>query len=77
MTPTKYQPVSWTGCAGEAPCISLQKLGALSGVSRVEMGLIEKGERNPSQIICLRVADALGLNLGNVLNTVIAQSRRK
>jgi len=57
--------------------ISLQKLGALSGVSRVEMGLIEKGERNPSLIICLRVADALGLNLGNVLNTVIAQSRRK
>jgi transcriptional regulator with XRE-family HTH domain len=57
--------------------LSLQKLGALSGVSRIEIGLIEKGERNPSLIICLRVADALGLNLGNVLKTAIAESRRK
>jgi transcriptional regulator with XRE-family HTH domain len=57
--------------------LSLQKLGAISGVSRVEIGLIEKGERNPSLIICLRVADALGLNLGNVVKTAIAESRRK
>jgi transcriptional regulator with XRE-family HTH domain len=56
---------------------SLKKLGAISGVSRVEIGLIEKGERNPSLIICLRVADALGLNLGNVLKTAIVESRRK
>jgi transcriptional regulator with XRE-family HTH domain len=57
--------------------LSLQKLGAISGVSRVEIGLIEKGERNPSLIICLRVADALGLNLGNVLKTAIAKGRRE
>ena len=57
--------------------LSLQKLGAISGVSRIEIGLIEKGERNPSMIICLRVADALGLNLGNVVKTAIAESRRK
>jgi transcriptional regulator with XRE-family HTH domain len=57
--------------------LSLQKLGAISGVSRVEIGLIEKGERNPSLIICLRVADALGLNLGNVLKSAIDKSRRE
>jgi transcriptional regulator with XRE-family HTH domain len=57
--------------------LSLQKLGAISGVSRVEIGLIEEGKRNPSLIICLRVADALGLNLGNVVKTAIAESRRK
>lgn len=28
-------------------------------------------------IICLRVADALGLNLGNVVKTAIAEIRRK
>lgn len=57
--------------------LSLQKLGAMSGVSRTEIGLIEKGERNPSVIICLRVADALGLNFGNVMKTAIAKSRRE
>jgi transcriptional regulator with XRE-family HTH domain len=56
---------------------SLQKLGAISGVSRVEIGLIEKGERNPSLIICLRVADALGLRLGDVLNSIPARKLRK
>ena len=49
----------------------------MSGVSRIEIGLIEKGKRNPSLIICLRVADALGLNLGNVLKTAIAERSRK
>jgi putative transcriptional regulator len=57
--------------------LSLQKLGAMSGVSRIEIGLMEKGARNPSLIICLRVADALGLNLGTVLKTAIAKSRHE
>jgi DNA-binding XRE family transcriptional regulator len=43
---------------------SLQQLGALSGVEQTMIGKIEKGQRSPSQIICLRVADALGLHLG-------------
>jgi transcriptional regulator with XRE-family HTH domain len=57
--------------------ISLQKLGAMSGVSRTAIGMIEKGQRSPTLVICLRVADALGLNLGNVLKTAIAESRRE
>ena len=57
--------------------VSLQKLGAISGVSRTAIGMIEKGQRSPTLIICLRIADALGLNLGNVLKTAIAKKRRQ
>jgi hypothetical protein len=37
----------------------------------------KKGERSPSLIICLRVADALGLNLDDVLKEVRKKRRRK
>ena len=57
--------------------LSLQRLGAISGVSRVEIGLMEKGKRNPSLMICLRVADALGLNLGSVLRAAIVRSSQE
>lgn len=57
--------------------LSLQKLGALSGVSRTAIGMIEKGERSPSLVVCLRVADALGINLGDLLNEVISVKTRK
>ena len=49
--------------------LSLQQLGAMSGVSRQAIGMIEKGQRTPSLAICLRIADALGMRLGNVLNS--------
>jgi DNA-binding XRE family transcriptional regulator len=48
--------------------LSLQKFGELAGVSRTAIGMIEKGQRSPSLTICLRLADALGLRLGNLLN---------
>jgi transcriptional regulator with XRE-family HTH domain len=57
--------------------LSLQRLGALSGIDRTMIGKIEKGERSPTLIVCLRVADALGLNLGDVLNDVRKKRRRK
>ena len=59
--------------------LSLQRLGALSGVDRTMIGKIEKGERSPNLIVCLRVADALGLNLHDVLKDVPAKKggRRK
>jgi transcriptional regulator with XRE-family HTH domain len=50
--------------------LSLQRLGALSGVDRTMIGKMEKGERSPTLIVCLRVADALGLNLHDVLKGV-------
>ncbi len=57
--------------------LSLQKLGAISGVSRTAIGLIEKGKRNPSLLITLRLADALGLDLASVLKKSIPKRRRK
>ena len=57
--------------------LSLQRLGAISGVSRMAIGMIEKGQRSPSLIICLRVADALGLDLGDVLKSVPKSKRGK
>jgi DNA-binding XRE family transcriptional regulator len=55
--------------------LSLKKLGAISGVNRTTIGLIETGKRSPSLIICLRVADALGLDLADVLKGVPAKKR--
>jgi transcriptional regulator with XRE-family HTH domain len=57
--------------------LSLQKLGALSGVSRTAIGMIEKGQRSPTLVTCLRVADALGLDLEDVLKSARKTSRRK
>ena len=59
--------------------LSLRRLGALSGVDRTMIAKIEKGDRSPTLIVCLRVADALGLNLHDVLKDVPAKKggRRK
>lgn len=57
--------------------LSLQKLGAISGVSRTAIGLIEKGKRNPSLLITLRLADAVGLDLADALKKSIPKRRRK
>ena len=58
--------------------LSLQRLGLLSGVDRTMIGKIEGG-RSPTLIVCLRVADALGLDLHDVLKDVPAKKggRRK
>jgi DNA-binding XRE family transcriptional regulator len=42
----------------------------ISGVHRTMIGKIEAGERSPSLLICLRLADALGLKLEDVLRSV-------
>jgi transcriptional regulator with XRE-family HTH domain len=57
--------------------LSLKEFGALSGVERTTIGKAEKGQRSPSLLICLRLADALGLRLGDVLNSIPAKKRRK
>jgi transcriptional regulator with XRE-family HTH domain len=57
--------------------LSLKQFGALSGVERTTIGKAEKGQRSPSLTICLRLADALGLRLGDVLNSIPAKKRRK
>lgn len=57
--------------------LSLKQFGALSGVERTTIGKAEKGQRSPSLLVCLRLADALGLRLGDVLNSIPAKKRRK
>jgi transcriptional regulator with XRE-family HTH domain len=57
--------------------LSLKQFGALSGVERTTIGKAEKGQRSRSLTICLRLADALGLRLGDVLNSIPAKKRRK
>jgi transcriptional regulator with XRE-family HTH domain len=57
--------------------LSLKKLGAMSGIHRTTIGLIESGQRSPSFVICLRLADALGLDLAKVLKGVSAKKQRK
>lgn len=53
--------------------LTLQRLGVISGISRTMIAKMENGTRSPSLMICLRVADALGLNLADVLNDVPAK----
>lgn len=57
--------------------LSQKKLAALSGVSRTAIVMIENGQRSPSLIICLRLADALGLRLENVLRSVSRSRAQK
>jgi transcriptional regulator with XRE-family HTH domain len=59
--------------------LTLKGLERISGVMRTMIAKMEKGERSPSLIICLRIADALGVQLGDVLNSVPAKKseRRK
>jgi putative transcriptional regulator len=57
--------------------LSQSRLAVISGVSRMAIGMIEKGQRSPSLIICLRVADALDLDLGDVLKNISKRKRGK
>jgi transcriptional regulator with XRE-family HTH domain len=59
--------------------LKLQKFGQISGVGRTMIARIERGERSPTLMICLRVADALGLDLRDLLKDVPAKTggRRK
>ena len=54
----------------EAQGLTLAQLGRISGISRIMIAKMERGERSPSLMICLRVADALGVQLGDVLNSI-------
>jgi transcriptional regulator with XRE-family HTH domain len=57
--------------------LSLRKFGALSGIERTTIWKAEQGKRAPSLPLCLRLADALGLELADVLKSVTAKKRRK
>ena len=51
--------------------LSLKGLGVLSGLDRTFIGRIERGERSPTLLNCLRLADALKLRLGDVIDSAM------
>jgi transcriptional regulator with XRE-family HTH domain len=61
----------------ESQDISLRKLGAMTGLHRTSIGLMESGQRSATVVSCLRLADALGLDFADVLRSVTAKKRRK
>jgi DNA-binding XRE family transcriptional regulator len=50
--------------------LSLTQLAALAGVSMSSIGMMEQGQRSSRLVTCLRVADALGLQLEDLLSSV-------
>lgn len=48
--------------------LSVKRLAALSGVSRTGLTHIEKEQRSPSLLNCLRIAEALEVRLGDIVN---------
>jgi transcriptional regulator with XRE-family HTH domain len=63
-------------CERDRQGLALQQLGELSGVSRTAIRMIEQGQRSPSLLICLRIADALELDLGDVLKNAFKKVRK-
>lgn len=47
--------------------LSHEKLAKQSQVTRAAISHIENGNRKPSLLVCLRIADALGVSLAQVL----------
>ena len=48
--------------------VSVYKLAQKTGLSQNAIALIEKGERHPTLWTCLRIAEALEINLTDVIN---------
>lgn len=46
---------------------SHQKLAELAGIHRSTISLIETGKRTPTILVCLKIADALGVSLDALL----------
>ncbi len=48
--------------------ISHEKLAAKAGLSRPAISFIEAHKYSPTMLSCLKIAKALGLRLGDILN---------
>ena len=55
---------------------SQEKLGEECGLHRTYIGGIERGERNPSLLIIKKIADALGIPLGELFSYDEGPSRK-
>ena len=54
---------------------SLEKLSAASGVSRSMLSQIERGQANPTLAVTLRIAEALGMALGELVEDASSRPR--
>jgi len=48
--------------------LSRNNLAVRAGVTRPAISQIESGKRKPTLIVCLRIAHALGKNLGEIIS---------
>nr|WP_240457793.1 XRE family transcriptional regulator [Halomonas socia] len=55
--------------------MTLEQLAAASGVSRSMLSQIERGRANPTLAVTLRIAQAFGLNIGELVDQPWAASR--
>ena len=57
--------------------ISQEELAAKAGLSRNGMGLIEQGKRWPRLATLLRISDALGMTIEDVLKGIQKKKRHR
>ena len=50
--------------------LSHEKLAALTGLNRSTISLIENKKRTPTILTCLKIADALEVSLGKLIDKV-------
>ncbi len=50
--------------------ISHEKLAAMAGVTRSAISFTESGKTNPTFYLCLKIAEALGVSLGDLIKEV-------
>lgn len=50
--------------------LNQQELGQLVGVSRQTISLIERGDYNPSIIVCLKLADIFGVKVEDIFTYI-------
>lgn len=49
--------------------ISHEKLAAKAGINRSTISLLENGRRNPTLLLCLKLAEALEVTLSDILKS--------
>jgi DNA-binding XRE family transcriptional regulator len=54
----------------KAKGLSHEKLAQKIGVHRTAISLIERGKRSPTLVVCIKMANGLGVKLGDILNSV-------
>ncbi len=57
--------------------LNQQELGSLVGVSRQTISLIERGDYNPSIIVCLKLAEVFGVRVEDIFTYIDEDEENK